>query len=117
MEIIFQFHKGAIRTKVEYSSAVICINFNSIKVRLELNALRCFKDTLSNFNSIKVRLEPAGINPYLAMQNEFQFHKGAIRTWSSFHPFSSLTEFQFHKGAIRTMSGRSHRLMADISIP
>ena len=32
---LFQFHKGTIRTQIEYSSAIICINFNSIKVRLE----------------------------------------------------------------------------------
>ena len=55
-------------------------NFNSIKVRLELNHLMVLAFLLSNFNSIKVRLEQL----ILVLSNsseEFQFHKGAIRTF------------------------------------
>ena len=55
--MLFQFHKGTIRTGNAYQVAVFVGNFNSIKVRLELNAA---------VNSIYVR--------------SFQFHKGTIRT-------------------------------------
>ena len=53
----FQFHKGAIRTAEGYTSDVSFLDFNSIKVRLELDADK--KEILKNeyFNSIKVRLE------------------------------------------------------------
>ena len=54
---IFQFHKGAIRTKDGVTLAVDKLDFNSIKVRLEL--------------ILKILLMSTDI---------FQFHKGAIRT-------------------------------------
>ena len=53
----FQFHKGAIRTCVSVSMSILVFSFNSIKVRLE-----------------HVRSKSVQI-PKL-----FQFHKGAIRT-------------------------------------
>ena len=78
----FQFHKGTIRTKRDEPIAYIIGNFNSIKVRLELekgcsfetlekhfNSIkvrleqlvdRSNKEIIANFNSIKVRLEPSG---------------------------------------------------------
>ena len=34
---------------------------------------------VTNFNSIKVQLEPLGANVF-CMSEEFQFHKGTIRT-------------------------------------
>ena len=55
-----------------------------------------------DFNSIKVRLELIARSILNLRESSFQFHKGAIRTkyfgrWQvSFH------SFQFHKGAIRT---------------
>ena len=76
-----------------------------------------------NFNSIKVRLELSGSVPSTTMSNSFQFHKGAIRTVLevlydvAFLYFNSIKvrleptgntdevdklTFQFHKGAIRT---------------
>ena len=57
----------------------INVHFNSIKVRLEhdkYNGDFCF----TYFNSIKVRLEPSSMKPIFVSLNEFQFHKGAIRT-------------------------------------
>ena len=57
--LLFQFHKGTIRTLFADVSSIIIIYFNSIKVQLELEA--------------------AGLNPYLML--EFQFHKGTIRTY------------------------------------
>ena len=54
---LFQFHKGAIRTKRTFVRQYFSTNFNSIKVRLEPMYLKVeMKDDL-NFNSIKVRLE------------------------------------------------------------
>ena len=92
-----------------------------------------------NFNSIKVRLEHA-YAPQMRCQFVFQFHKGAIRTFTNSSRVKSvlsyfnsikvrlehlrlltkrrLTKFQFHKGAIRTFiaSFLSFSWMA-ISIP
>ena len=75
------------------------------------------------FNSIKVQLEPQGFHSVVIHQ-QFQFHKGTIRTvyplWESSRSdnFNSIkvqlepsipshqcplsTVFQFHKGTIRT---------------
>ena len=76
---IFQFHKGAIRTRAASGEWSNLYDFNSIKVRLEhvvdlsLNAFDNY------FNSIKVRLElPISIS-FISI-SIFQFHKGAIRT-------------------------------------
>ena len=55
--LIFQFHKGTIRTGYRYCRAAKLLNFNSIKVQLEHILLSKLK--------IMVR---------------FQFHKGTIRT-------------------------------------
>ena len=76
---LFQFHKGAIRTKRFWLVIITCSYFNSIKVRLEL------------INSLMLQLFP-----------KFQFHKGAIRTLRLRCCGQSRTPFQFHKGAIRT---------------
>ena len=55
------------------------VNFNSIKVRLELDAKTGMGEVELNFNSIKVRLEQAVMMlTYGSLL--FQFHKGAIRT-------------------------------------
>ena len=56
---------------------------------------------LLNFNSIKVRLE---LYPFffLPWKSVFQFHKGTIRTWSGTANDDKLLVFQFHKGTIRT---------------
>ena len=63
------------------------INFNSIKVRLELSVPSAKRKRQTNFNSIKVRLEL----PYSVLDAVpllFQFHKGAIRTFVSFTLFN-----------------------------
>ena len=66
----FQFHKGAIRTSYATSAGSANSDFNSIKVRLELEYSRL---PLDRFNG-------------------FQFHKGAIRTSSSVFAFSDAME-------------------------
>ena len=60
----------------------------------------------NNFNSIKVRLELED-GTEVPMLEEFQFHKGTIRTFlcGSFDLVVYL--FQFHKGTIRTRKGHS----------
>ena len=55
--VVFQFHKGAIRTMMNFSGSPLLDNFNSIKVRLELVKRDRFYVSNRNFNSIKVRLE------------------------------------------------------------
>ena len=60
--MLFQFHKGAIRTEAEKAGATVA----------------------PNFNSIKVRLEPGSLIGGL-FSSSFQFHKGAIRTYHEKH--------------------------------
>ena len=58
--IIFQFHKGTIKT---YAGMILKKNlgyFNSIKVRLKHACLALAQMQLAYFNSIKVRLKPKG---------------------------------------------------------
>ena len=95
---------------------------NSIKVRLEHFNQRGFNTPLVNFNSIKVRLE-LNPNETFKIGYSFQFHKGTIRTidrnylCSTSNHFNSIKVrlernafgvddaillFQFHKGTIRT---------------
>ena len=57
LNVIFQFHKGTIRTDSQQRERQNVENFNSIKVRLELHSRK-----VSTFMLI------------------FQFHKGTIRT-------------------------------------
>ena len=92
--IIFQFHKGAIRTLVEKSLRTHSLNFNSIKVRLERNALQKRSRALV-----------------------FQFHKGAIRTSAFIQNADAKPQFQFHKGAIRTFADNLLAQGSVISIP
>ena len=98
--------------------------FNSIKVQLELPMLKRALVKKTDFNSIKVQLEPAhgqgdacqechfnsikvqlelgigGLTQWVF--NEFQFHKGTIRTYYNIYQFRHI-KFQFHKGTIRTI--------------
>ena len=65
-----------------------CLDFNSIKVRLEL-----FINGINNTESI------------------FQFHKGAIRTLQQEEICGLIVQFQFHKGAIRTNKSKQFDAM------
>ena len=124
VRILFQFHKGAIRTSIEQAYVKTANNFNSIKVRLEHKTGEAMSLADFNFNSIKVRLELEHSKASINLLFSFQFHKGAIRTrissrtnaqqlyfnsikvrlepWQEqmYQKYSSV--FQFHKGAIRT---------------
>ena len=57
--LLFQFHKGAIRTNLASELHAAHKDFNSIKVRLEPAVLSDISDFELYFNSIKVRLEPS----------------------------------------------------------
>ena len=112
----FQFHKGAIRTYAVRTDNVSAFNFNSIKVRLELQQRFLQDDCLINFNSIKVRLELQRLESAASVHG-FQFHKGAIRT-SHARQLETVKEgFQFHKGAIRTLQLFQRDCSFLISIP
>ena len=97
----FQFHKGAIRT-VEFSHLLgVELNFNSIKVRLELHIRLFFQVYIRDFNSIKVRLElhiRLFFQVYIRDFNSIKVRLEQLCGESLAH--GSL--FQFHKGAIRT---------------
>ena len=75
----FQFHKGTIKTVIVKDVVVLCLGFNSIKVRLRRNNLTDYMYSQPCFNSIKVRLrhETALCD---CVQGVFQFHKGTIKT-------------------------------------
>ena len=72
-----------------------CLNFNSIKVQLELPAQRD-----------------------IAQMTIFQFHKGTIRTIGFQNRYLEYKTFQFHKGTIRTSQlNFQHAREKQISIP
>ena len=56
--VVFQFHKGTIRTLILLCVISSSVYFNSIKVQLERLKDSVFDLSVGNFNSIKVQLEP-----------------------------------------------------------
>ena len=68
------------------------------------------------FNSIKVRLrrEQSCLTP---MIEQFQFHKGAIKTKYTIKDYTAKIAFQFHKGAIKTTASHGSRCLIRVSIP
>ena len=81
--LLFQFHKGTIRTRPCRDIPMQDSHFNSIKVRLEHFLLVWSNRLAKNFNSIKVRLEPVNLQETAGTKHLFQFHKGTIRTYWS----------------------------------
>ena len=55
--MMFQFHKGSIRTSTERKNQTAQTRFNSIKVQLELKPTSLRYRSKVSFNSIKVQLE------------------------------------------------------------
>ena len=78
--VLFQFHKGTIKTKLLTEILVIITYFNSIKVQLKQQNLE---------------------EKYL--QSVFQFHKGTIKTFAFNLSTHRKPIFQFHKGTIKTV--------------
>ena len=58
-EVMFQFHKGSIRTTMCITNDRAVKSFNSIKVQLELAQAKANGFSPNGFNSIKVQLELA----------------------------------------------------------
>ena len=81
-EIKFQFHKGTIRTLLALALYQAYSHFNSIKVQLEQARNGKADNFIPYFNSIKVQLEPSTLLNRLNAALTFQFHKGTIRTMS-----------------------------------
>ena len=91
-------------------------NFNSIKVRLE--QLRHRNKCQSNqFQFHKGAIRTQSFETNLKLSTPFQFHKGAIRTIDEHQDPKCWVEFQFHKGAIRTLEGDLLAANLSISIP
>ena len=55
--MLFQFHKGTIKTYGLYHNVHNQADFNSIKVRLKRFMPELIAKSIGNFNSIKVRLK------------------------------------------------------------
>ena len=137
--VLFQFHKGTIRTELQVLNLVSLLHFNSIKVQLEQTCCAVLRQRWRNFNSIKVQLEPLQgeidslevlnfnsikvqlepkFNLFDKEVHSFQFHKGTIRTCFGWNASPLDVSFQFHKGTIRTeFSFFSSGLIPKISIP
>ena len=107
--IIFQFHKGTIKTFTSSAGSSSPNYFNSIKVRLKLGSLlhRLYD---GNFNSIKVRLKHSlCLNPFLQVfQTDFNSIKVRLKLNGSTQ-IRMQTEFQFHKGTIKTIKWYDNR--------
>ena len=99
--ILFQFHKGTIRTRQRFLQDDCLINFNSIKVRLEPSLPARIYYSRNYFNSIKVRLELK--EEFEKQWNEFHFNSIKVRLEQGLRPeWWIIPVFQFHKGTIRT---------------
>ena len=91
--------------------------FNSIKVRLEQILQGVTKGLDIYFNSIKVRLEPYFWHKTVPSRNEFQFHKGAIRTSRTMIMSTSISYFNSIKVRLEHYYDEVTWLGTRISIP
>ena len=134
----FNSIKVRLKQSIQHLSSVLVeYDFNSIKVRLK-QQIRTYLLSITHFNSIKVRLKlQKKADEYY--NEEFQFHKGAIKTnineatMSNYLHFNSIKvrlklnineatmsnylQFQFHKGAIKTYQRSYYVELSAISIP
>ena len=76
----FQFHKGAIRTRGVEALVSVHLAFQFHKGAIRTNGKYLSRIKLNDFNSIKVRLELNPTPESSIYKIPFQFHKGAIRT-------------------------------------
>ena len=75
----FQFHKGTIKPVSSILLCLLFMNFNSIKVRLNLVRTFSNPNSIIYFNSIKVRLNLLATLIGAGLGLLFQFHKGTIK--------------------------------------
>ena len=97
----FQFHKGTIKTTSSSSNDNKNILFQFHKGTIKTVYFRAYRGNIPSFNSIKVRLKLDADN-YPDEYHVFQFHKGTIKTYEKLFTLSSKYLFQFHKGTIKT---------------
>ena len=91
-------------------------NFNSIKVQLELYIVGNHFCSSFYFNSIKVQLEPASTCSQVSASADFNSIKVQLeRSYLWLLPQSTI--FQFHKGTIRTRTIKRKPSASAISIP
>ena len=115
--LIFQFHKGTIKTKFPKRDKSGAVVFQFHKGTLKTTRWYHFIDINKNFNSIKVRLKRMFLCKSRINSSTFQFHKGTIKT-RIFNPVVSVAfEFQFHKGTIKTRIFLLILMCLFISIP
>ena len=81
--IIFQFHKGTIRTQYAVNINTLACNFNSIKVQLERNGYQLMKLHHTYFNSIKVQLELSVPSSVRVLPQNFNSIKVQLERWRS----------------------------------
>ena len=77
----FQFLKGSIKRKANYSLCLKKKHFNSLKVRLKEVAFVCTMKIISDFNSLKVRLKVRYKQQIFNQGKKFQFLKGSIKSF------------------------------------
>ena len=65
--VIFQFHKGTIKTEAKEDCCTAEPNFNSIKVQLRLREPYKEQPNDANFNSIKVQLRPIALGYIISL--------------------------------------------------
>ena len=113
---LFQFHKGTIRTRILAVILIKFLDFNSIKVQLEL-----WQFGICDSKRTKFQFHKGTIRTYASAKNmiamAFQFHKGTIRTRHAESAKLLQLLFQFHKGTIRTFHREPTNHHALISIP
>ena len=92
------------------------VNFNSIKVRLEHGVMEVIDFKYGNFNSIKVRLELYR-QVRRCSSRQFQFHKGAIRTYCIVVLVDIIIYFNSIKVRLERLLRPRHFKYSLISIP
>ena len=80
ISLIFQFHKGTIKTGLSTALAGEQSVFQFHKGTIKTQELSSMYSTHANFNSIKVQLRPKGSSRSRLQSFQFQFHKGTIKT-------------------------------------
>ena len=81
--MVFQFHKGTIRTGTSLPLTYDDIGFQFHKGTIRTKRESMMRLRLIDFNSIKVRLELTDKRVQSPRRLPFQFHKGTIRTYHS----------------------------------
>ena len=97
----FQFHKGTIKTAPRNTGLLFDVSFQFHKGTIKTMRLQQVGTEYDYFNSIKVRLKLMTASWNL-MFIIFQFHKGTIKTSNTMSTDDYTTLFQFHKGTIKT---------------